>query len=109
MAKVSTQFFGSGENDIRLVFHCPGCGGGHWIRVKGPEPVWSWNGSVDRPTAAPSILVFKDNPDRRCHSFVEDGKIRFLSDCAHALAGKTVDLPDLESPASDSAVDHEGA
>lgn len=28
-----------------------------------------------------------------CHSFVRDGQIEFLSDCTHALAGKTVSLP----------------
>ena len=26
-------------------------------------------------------------------SYVEAGRIRFLDDCTHALAGKTVDLP----------------
>lgn len=30
-----------------------------------------------------------------CHSFVQSGRIQFLSDCTHALAGQTVDLPDL--------------
>lgn len=29
-----------------------------------------------------------------CHSFVTDGRIQFLGDCTHALAGLTVDLPD---------------
>ena len=28
----------------------------------------------------------------RCHSFVTDGKIRFLNDCTHEMAGETVDL-----------------
>lgn len=27
-----------------------------------------------------------------CHSFVRNGKIEFLSDCTHELAGKTVEL-----------------
>jgi hypothetical protein len=31
----------------------------------------------------------------RCHSFVRAGRIEFLNDSTHALAGKTVDLPDL--------------
>lgn len=30
-----------------------------------------------------------------CHSFVTEGKIRFLQDCSHALAGQTVDLPEI--------------
>lgn len=33
--------------------------------------------------------------DMVCHSFVTDGRIQFLSDCTHALAGQTVDLPEL--------------
>lgn len=28
-----------------------------------------------------------------CHSFVREGRIQFLGDCTHRLAGHTVDLP----------------
>lgn len=28
-----------------------------------------------------------------CHSFVTDGRIQFLGDCTHELAGQTVPLP----------------
>lgn len=31
-----------------------------------------------------------------CHSFVIDGRIQFLGNCMHKLAGQTVDLPDWE-------------
>lgn len=34
--------------------------------------------------------------DMVCHSFVTDGRIQFLSDCTHALAGQTVYLLELE-------------
>lgn len=30
-----------------------------------------------------------------CHSFVTAGRIEFLPDCTHALAGQTVDLPEI--------------
>lgn len=30
-----------------------------------------------------------------CHSFLRDGKWQFLSDCAHELAGQTVDMEPL--------------
>ena len=30
-----------------------------------------------------------------CHLFLRAGRIQFLHDCRHALAGQTVDLPDL--------------
>lgn len=35
-----------------------------------------------------------DGVDTVCHSFVRDGRIQFLNDCTHALAGQTVDLPE---------------
>ena len=74
-----------------LVFECPGCGYGHPFDTKR----WQWNGSMDRPTFTPSLLVM--DPAHRCHSWVRDGKIQFLNDCYHQLAGKTVELPEVES------------
>lgn len=61
-------------------------------------PNWSWNGDVDKPTIKPSILTRGGNEDHPivCHSFVNDGKIQFLSDSTHELAGQTVDLLDVE-------------
>jgi hypothetical protein len=35
-------------------------------------------------------------PSPLCHSFVRDGRIEFLSDCTHSLAGQTVELPEIE-------------
>jgi hypothetical protein len=86
--------YGSGD----WGFHCPGCGYGHSFRVTGDatRPQWTWNGSLDKPTFTPSLLVNKDYPESRCHSFVTDGRIQFLSDCHHKLAGQTVELPDWE-------------
>lgn len=85
----------------RLFFRCPGCNRDHAVRVDGTEePRWEWNGSMDKPTFRPSVLTWLEEVDgqplRRCHSFVTDGKIQFLSDCHHALAGQTVDLPEYE-------------
>ncbi len=88
---------------------CPGCGDHHVLPVTGPR-AWGFNGSFDRPTFTPSILVrWKDwdldaeTDEARaasvrpmvCHSFVTDGRIQFLSDCTHPLAGTTVDLPEV--------------
>lgn len=111
MAKVQA------EGD-RLTFRCPGCEDTHEVRV-GPGAPWTWNGSLDAPTFAPSVLVRSghyasgrgsevcwctynaEHPDSPapfhcylCHSFVRDGMIEFLGDCTHALAGQTVPLPD---------------
>lgn len=92
----------------RLRFFCPGCNENHMVRVDAPEGRnWGWNGSLEKPTLTPSVLTWIDpNPKaqwepyisgRRCHSFVTDGRIQFLGDCSHALAGQTVDLPEIEA------------
>ncbi len=78
---------------VHLFFHCPGCDTTHGLRVKGPGS-WTWNESLERPTISPSLLVDQDRPERRCHSFIRDGRIEFLGDCHHELKGKTVELPD---------------
>jgi hypothetical protein len=100
----------------RVAFWCPGCSQAHQITVSrdaAPDgPCWGFDGNVKRPTFTPSILVACaarrmtdeeysramqgekiDLPQMRCHSYVTKGRILFLQDCTHALAGKTVDLP----------------
>ena len=96
----------------RVHFRCPGCNDVHGVTVDVPEG-WGWNGDLERPTFTPSILVHSRptliNEDLegdaltarsnitmtpQCHSFVTDGRIQFLGDCTHELAGQTVDLPE---------------
>lgn len=106
-----------------LIFHCPGCNEKHVVSVgAGAGPRWGYNDNPDSPTFTPSILVqsghyvdgnttncwcayIAQHPDDQypihcmtCHSFVTDGRIQFLADCTHALAGQTVDLPDWTAP-----------
>ncbi|WP_241524097.1 DUF6527 family protein [Oceaniglobus indicus] len=81
-------------------FKCPGCGWTHILNTDtGHRPAWAFNGDVDRPTLTPSINAWREYGGKRktdrCHSFVTDGRIRFLDDCTHALAGQSVDLPSL--------------
>jgi hypothetical protein len=83
-----------------LRFHCPGCEDTHMVRV-GVPGAWGWNGSLDRPTITPSILVNRGKANPMfpvCHSFVREGRIEFCSDCDHPLAGQTVELPELAEP-----------
>lgn len=93
-----------------LLFVCPGCGYRHRIPVgKMHIPRWNWNGDLGRPTVRPNVMVtYQENHDepkwykwwrkkRRCNFFVTDGRIQFLVDSTHALAGQTVDLPDIQS------------
>jgi hypothetical protein len=58
-------------------------------------PNWTWNGDVDKPTLKPSVLSGGGDDMPRCHSFVNDGKVQFLDDCSHELAGQTLDLLDV--------------
>ncbi|MEB3374455.1 DUF6527 family protein [Bacteroides sp. CR5/BHMF/2] len=61
-------------------------------------PVWNWNGDNENPTVIPSIKVTYPTPEKMniCHSFIRNGKIEYLSDCTHELAGKTVDMIDID-------------
>ncbi len=75
---------------------CPGCNREHYINTgeKISGSTWSFNGDMENPTFLPSLLL--DQGTYRCHSFVENGKIRFLSDSTHPLAGQIVDLPEIK-------------
>lgn len=111
MSKILHEIEGS--SDLRIFF-CPGCQCAHQVSIV----IWKWNGSSEKPTLEPSILVNADKKlptdevmrqrgldeedvawykkqSIRCHSFVRDGNIEFLADCEHKLAGKTVPLEEF--------------
>lgn len=99
---------------------CPGCQDTHHIPISdthNPGRAWGWNGDAEKPSFTPSVFVRSGHyvpgydgqgcycntpaPDgeedwgfacHSCHVFVTDGRIQFLSDCSHALAGQTVDM-----------------
>lgn len=78
---------------------CPGCKRDHTI-----DDGWKFNGDKESPTFNPSIDFTGGRYDEdenyiklHCHSFVWDGKIHFLGDCSHGLAGQTVELPEVEN------------
>lgn len=97
-------------NNSTVFFWCPGCDEAHQVIIEG-DKAWGFNGDLEKPTFTPSYLTWNDpNPKAdpkydpkgkyrngfRCHSFVKDGNIEFLSDCTHKLAGQTVELPEWE-------------
>lgn len=90
---------GSGDH-YGYEFWCLGCKNIHSIPTAPHPKGWTFNGSEDAPTFGPSILVHEVKREDgtvyspRCHSFVVDGRIRYLGDCGHELAGQTVDLPE---------------
>jgi hypothetical protein len=118
MSEIKTigRCLGQGS-DGSIWFFCLGCNGPHRIKVNSPNTPgsnWEYNGKPGAPTFTPSVLVtgvqhlteeehtllmaggHVEPRQLVCHSFVTDGRIQFLGDCTHALAGKTVDLPDWE-------------
>ena len=93
-----------------IAIFCPGCNEVHCIYTQMPLGnigVWGFNNDFEKPTFTPSLLIrtgshafpgYEDDPDcppTTCHTFITDGKIQFLNDCTHELAGQTVDLPDI--------------
>lgn len=103
MTKLRT-FKGSG---IAGFHHwCPGCGHAHtyYVMNGNGRPCWTFDGNMEKPTFAPSMRVFtpahtdedgKHPEETLCHYFLRAGEIQFLNDCAHALKGQTVALPDF--------------
>ncbi len=88
----------------RVAFWCPGCRQAHLIRLSQAAAAdsggWGFDGDLERPTFTPSIFVNWPGPAFNpgapsCHSYVTKGRILYLQDCTHALAGQTVDLPDF--------------
>lgn len=87
----------------RVHFRCPGCDDVHSVVVE-TQNGWGFNGDLERPTFTPSVLVRYGNREPGplgvnavCHSFVTDGRVQYLGDCTHTLAGQTVDLPPWEA------------
>lgn len=90
------------KDSSMVLFWCSGCGEPHQIDTAH----WEFNGDFEKPTFSPSYLTWLDpNPDVlpgekwnkyrtgfRCHSFIKDGMIEFLSDCTHDLSGQTIAL-----------------
>ena len=122
MARVLRTAVTPSTGEVTKLFDCPGCGQRHAVRTMpgaNGGSTWGWNGSDERPTFTPSVLVRsghyvtgpgsdcwcnlkqrtgRESPFRCvcCHSFVRDGMIEFLSDCTHELAGQTVPLPPVD-------------
>lgn len=86
------RLFAADEAEELFLIWCPGCKRRHPFRTQGSGPKWRFNGDLLRPTFTPSLLCNRHSPEDRCHSFVTDGRIRFLADCHHELAGQTIDL-----------------
>ena len=78
------------DDPTLYLFWCEGCNYCHHLDTKR----WKWNGDLVRPTASPSLLIngAQDGGHPKCHIFIKAGKIQYLTDCTHKLAGSTVDM-----------------
>ena len=119
MKRTYTQHQPAAECGERWWFWCEGCDTHHayTTRLARGEvgPVWTMSGTPERPTFTPSLLCNRqlravcdcpageaacerDDHARptggyhRCHLFVTDGMVRYLTDCTHHLAGRAVPL-----------------
>ena len=91
------------DNGVMIghIVECPACtdaneGSVHlfYAKMGDGSPGWSFDGNLDHPTFSPSMLC-RGGQGHVCHSFVRDGRIEYLPDCTHSLAGQTVELPEF--------------
>lgn len=85
----------SGEQKGYMIF-CPACKCAHVFDER-----WNFNGDFFSPTFKPSMLVnaSQDQKDasqgelgHRCHFYIINGHIQFLSDSTHGMINRTVKL-----------------
>lgn len=88
MARLGKKLRTSGDHG--LMFYCPACKTTHGIRIG--RNGWQWNENQNEPTFTPSLMSIAG--DLRCHCFVRDGAIEYLSDSTHAMKGQIVPMPD---------------
>lgn len=87
----------------QVAYHCPGCDGPHFLAlddsnvVNGRPHKWDFDGNLEVPTFHPSIHVAPNMPEFRCHSWIKNGMISFLTDSHHHLGGQTVPMPDWQT------------
>lgn len=72
-----------------LSYWCPACDRAHMINLSARGA--SWNHDGGRPTFTPDIR--HTDGTGICHHFITAGRVEFLPDSTHILAGKTVPLP----------------
>jgi hypothetical protein len=98
---------------VGYVIWCQGCKHAHVFptdkkyyegsSIYGPDhkkPIWSFSGTLDKPTFTPSLRCYYTHPETKqeittCHSIVTDGRIQFCADCQHELKGQILPLEDF--------------
>ena len=97
------------KTDLGISHYCLACRCLHTIPVEKRNEnsfVWNWNGNIVAPTFFPEIKIVskgrkiknsegKFTDEETCHYFLTNGKIKYFTDCTHALKGLTIYLPAL--------------
>lgn len=91
------------EDGRRAYFYCPACDTLHAFAIERPaghEPCWRFDGNEDAPTFWDSYLSYYTHPETKkrvtlCHLHLKAGRISYLNDCPHRMAGQTIDLPEI--------------
>lgn len=83
---------------IQYLFWCPACEHVHAV-----NHTWTFNGSMEFPTFYPSVRVTgylgpKLGSGGVCHSFIQEGVIKYCADSTHAMAGQDVPMPEFRHP-----------
>lgn len=85
-----------GNNQQYVYYWCGGCGHAHSV----PAARWNWNKSIELPTLNPSVRHYIVDPNTKaetttCHYHLQEGIIKYCSDCQHALKGQSVPLQQI--------------
>lgn len=76
-----------------LAHWCPACDRVHHLALGHRDTrTLDWDHNTIKPTFSRDIRHV-DPELGVCHYFIREGKIEFLADSAHIMAGRTVDLP----------------
>ena len=79
--------------ELGWAIECPACACAHRFDTR-----WRFNGVLELPTFEPSLITRRVNANGVeivCHSAVIDGKIQFLLDSTHEMAGLVIVLPEV--------------
>lgn len=81
---------------------CTACQEFHSIHTKIPDvngTIYNITGTLQQPTITPLVVRViekfnksKHSADHICNGVVTEGQIRYLENCTHTLAGKSVEL-----------------
>lgn len=96
-----SQFLRNTEDGV--AHYCVACKGMHNFSVKRPNYLsqrWTWNENIIAPTFFPSMhIVVRDMRKPKfmqsCHYWLRSGRVEFLRDSTHSMAGITISLPVL--------------